>query len=212
MATEILKLGGIYKTEWDDRPYRVIGFDKIEVFYDCLWPHDNSWTFSGNFNRKCYFYRTSSKLFAEKSTLLEVLPLSDEEQIVFRSDLPHRICRTKELCWNDFTQSTYKNFKLKAIETLDKSFLGQKLLTDKIILIPCGNQGGLKKGTVLTANNSTYFECTELIWKAKELQEAVNTEISNGIGIYRMGFQQRLPSFKIGEYIDAAGLLKEYEL
>ena len=32
-----LKLGEIYQTEVDDRPYRIIGLDDYEVFYDCLW-------------------------------------------------------------------------------------------------------------------------------------------------------------------------------
>jgi len=77
--TEELTLGGIYKTEWDDRPFRIIGLDDVEVFYDCLWPHDNRWTFSGNFKKKCYFYRTSRQVFEKKSVQQDILPLTTEE-------------------------------------------------------------------------------------------------------------------------------------
>jgi hypothetical protein len=204
-----LKLGGIYRTEWDDRPFRVIGFDDIEVFYDCLWPHDNSWTFSGNFKRKCYFYRTSSLLFASKSELIEYVPLTEQEQNSFRPDLPMRMGRTKELNWNDFKGNNYSGFMDSLKLMNDNAFLMQTLQTNKIILIPYGNKGGLKKGIEIIADNFEYFECSELIWKAKDVQESVNNQISNGIGLYRIGFEKGLPSYYIGEYIDSAKLLKE---
>jgi hypothetical protein len=209
MTTDKLKLGEIYKTEWDERPFRVIGFDEIEVFYDCLWPHDNSWTFSGNFKKKCYFYRTSAPLFIAKSTPIDSTPLTIEEQKAFRPDLPIRIARTKEFNWNAFGMDNYQNFIEQTKTLLDKSILDQKIPTDKIVLIPFGNNGGLKKGTIVTADNPNHFECAELIWKAKELQESVNNQTSKGIGLYRIGFEKGLPSYYIGEYFDKAGLLNE---
>lgn len=209
MTSNKLKLGEIYKTEGDESTYRVIGFDEIEVFYDYLWPHNNSWTFSGHFKKKCYFYRTSVALFIDKSTPLNYIPLTIEEQKAFRPDLPIRIGRTKEFNWNAFGVDNHRSF-IEEIKTLsDKSILDQKLPTYRIVLIPFGNNGGLKKGTIVTADNSNYFECAELIWKAKELQEAVNNRTSKGIGIYRIGFEKGLPSYYIGEYFDKAGLLNE---
>jgi hypothetical protein len=207
MTKENLKIGGIYNTVWDKRPYRVIGLDNVEVFYDCLWSHDNAWTFSGNFKRKCYFYRTSATLFNEKSEIIDYLPLTEEEHIFFRPDLPMRIGRTEEINWNDFTTNNYDDFNEK-INEIDYNLQGQKLLTDKIVLLPFGNKGGLKRGIIIEADNSTFFECSELIWKAKELQEAVCSQISNGVGLYRIGFEKHLPSYYIGEYIDKAGLLR----
>ena len=85
----------------------------------------------------------------------------------------------------------------------------QRLLADKIVLLPYGIRGGLKKGTIVTPDNGSYLDCEELIWKAKKIQESVNNEISKGIGIYRMGFESGLPSFYIGQYIDSAGIMKE---
>jgi hypothetical protein len=197
-----LTLGGVYKTEWDDRPFRIIGLDDVEVFYDCLWPHDNSWTFSGNFKKKCYFYRTSRQVFEKKSVQQDILPLTTEEQQAFRPDLPMRLGRSKVLSWNDFKVSDLK-------ELPDNGFLQQGLQADKIVLLPYGIKGGLKKGTTVTADNGSYLDCEELIWKAKRIQESVNNETSNGIGIYRIGFETRLPSFYIGQYIDSAGIMTE---
>ncbi len=91
----------------------------------------------------------------------------------------------------------------------DKPFSDDIVQADKLVLIPYGNKGGLKKGSVVTATNSKYFESAELIWKAKELQEAINNHVSNGIGLYRMGFEKGFPSYYIGEYIDSAGIVTE---
>jgi hypothetical protein len=204
-----LKLGGIYKTEWDEKPLRVIGFDDFEVFYDCLWPHDNSWAFSGNFKKKCYFYRISASFFISKSTLIDYVPLTIEELKVFRPDLPMRVARTRELNWNSIEIDNYNNFIEHTKTISDRFIFDEKIPSEKIVLIPFGNNGGLKKGTILSADNSNYFECVELVWKAKELQAAVNDQTSNGIGIYRIGFENELPSYYIGEYMDRAGFLTE---
>jgi len=200
--TDKLTLGGIYKTAWDNSRARIIGLDDFEVFYDGYWPHDNSWTFSGNFKKKCYFYRTSRQAFEEKSTLQDILPLTDEEIQAFRPDLPMRLGRSKATSWNNFKVSDLKKLP-------DSDFLKQKLQADKIVLLPYGVKGGLKKGQIVTADNESYFDCEELIWKAKRIQESMNNETSKGIGIYRIGFESRLPSFYIGQYIDLAGIMAE---
>jgi len=203
---ENLKIGGVYKSGWSDNLMRIIGLDDIEVFYDSLRPHINSWTFSGHFKKKCFFYRTSSKFFQENSEFVEYLPLTELEQNAFRPDLAMRIARTKELNWNDFGCTSYLQLKEESEKLFSEDFLSEKIFTDKIVLLPQGNKGGLKKGTIITAANSRFFESMELIWKAKEFQEAASSQISNGIGIYRIGFEKELPSYYIGEYIDSAGL------
>lgn len=202
----MLKLGGIYKIKWDERPFRVIGFDEIEVFYDVQFFED-IWSFSGNFKQKCYFYRTFAYSFISNSKAIGFEPLNEQEHNIYRPDLPLRVCRSKEINWNKMDILTFDDI-FNTIEKLsDKSFCNDKIQTNKIVLIPHGNKGGLKKGTIIHSNNEKYFEASELIWKAKELQEAVNKQISKGIGIYRLGYEKGLPSYYIGEYLDAAGLL-----
>ena len=68
--------------------------------------------------------------------------------------------------------------------------------------------GSLKKGELITAVNNEEFTISELLTSAKRIQESVNANQSKGIGIYRIGIQNQLPSYYIGEYIDLAGILK----
>lgn len=208
MKNTTLQLGGIYLTESDKRAFRIIAFDDVEVLYDCLWS-DNEWMFSSNMTKKCSFYRYPSKLFLERSQLIDYLPLSQTEIHTFRPDLPLRAGRTKAFDWNNFKTTKYKEFQDLFREANKDNMTVQNILTDKIVLIPLGNKGGLKKSVIVTAKNQTFFEVTELLWKAKELQETVNSTISNGIGIYRMGIEKSLPSYYIGEYLDLSNFLKD---
>ena len=76
------------------------------------------------------------------------------------------------------------------------------------MLLPYGSKGGLKKGTLIYAENGQYFPIDELLLKANQIQELVNGEKSTGIGIYRLGFEKSTPSYYIGEYFDQAGICK----
>jgi hypothetical protein len=205
--SDTLSLGGIYRTDWDTRPFRVIGFDHLEVFYDCLWDHDHEWTFSDHFNKKCHFYRTSFKVFKERSVPIDHMPLTEQELHYFRPDLPMRVCRSRELHWNGFPETDPENLGSWMERVADRPFQRDGVPTDKLVLIPFGKKGGLKRGIIVNADGSGSFSASELILKAKRLQEAVNQEKSEGIGIYRLGFEKGLPSYAIGEYRDTAGII-----
>ena len=176
-----LEIGGIYKLDWnDDRLNRVIGLDDIEVHYD-YFRHDNKWSFTGAIKSKCCFYRTSSKLFAKKATLVDFLPLSEHEKNVFRPDLQIRFGRTMKLNWNNFKSLDYEDFQSYAHQNLDADIFDKRLQINKIVLLPYGYKGATKKGAIIEADNGSEFEITELIWKAKQIQEAINDQESNGI-------------------------------
>jgi hypothetical protein len=117
--------------------------------------------------------------------------------------------RDRELKWNSFEVSGFEEFIAKTKTLKDNKFLGDRIEAKEIILIPYGPKGGLQKGTIVSADNEKYFGCVEPLWKAKGIQESINKNISEGTGIYRLGFEQGLPSFYIGEYNDSAGLLTE---
>lgn len=204
---ESLEIGGIYKCDWDERPFRVIGLDEHEVFYDCMWS-DGLWTFSGNFKKKCHFYRTSVKRFKNNLLPLDFLPLSEEEFKFFRADLPMRFGRSELYNWNDFKMDNFYDFK-NELYTNTNNFKSEEILyTDRIILIPYGIKKGFLKGLLTCADNNSFFNLAELIWKAKQIQEAVNHSKSEGIGIYRLGTEKGIPSYYIGGYYDLAGILK----
>jgi hypothetical protein len=199
ISNNILRLGDLYYGPTSDKPLRIIGFDNAEVFYDAQWS-DESWTFSGNFKRKGFFYRMPAKIFIKHYNKIGTLPLSSEELAAFRPDLPMRILRTKNLNWNDFLVNDQDKFLDYIHESLDGDSQNQIIKSNKIVLVPLGRKGGLKKGVSISADNSFYFTPTEIIWKAKEIQESQNDEKSHGIGIYRLGFEKGIPSYKIGEY------------
>src|SRR5690606_17674896 len=125
----------------DRRPMRVIGFDEMEVFYDCLWP-DNSWTFSGNFKKRCFFYRSSTERFEQNSKKIDFLPLTNEEFNIFRPDLPLRIGKTEILNWNQFEFTSYEAFNIYVRKNFEQSFYNQRIDSPSIILIPYGPDGG----------------------------------------------------------------------
>ena len=87
-----LVVGGVYKTIHDNRPHRIIGFDKIELFYDGWWEHTNNWGLKSH-NSKFFFFRHSVKRFKEISELIRVDPLDDLEIAKYKLDMPFRICR-----------------------------------------------------------------------------------------------------------------------
>lgn len=192
-----MKLGEIYKAAWDGSIMRVIGFDEFEVLYDGFWEHDSSWAFASNMKKKCSFYRTSRNVFSEKAKLIEFNELTEEEFNVFRPDLTIRTCRLESASWTD------GNFNFE-----DFNSNMETIKTEKIWLYPFGPKGGFKKGELITASNNKEFTISELLTSAKRIQESVNPNQSNGIGIYRTGIQKQIPSYYIGEYIDLAGIMK----
>ncbi len=193
-----LKIGGIYKTEFDNRLFRLIGLDDYEVFYDCQWSDDN-WTFSGNFKGKSFFYRMSVDQFALKSDLIEIKELTDIEFKYFRPDLPMRFGRVKDINWNSIDSN--------GLKLIDSFFNGAKIGTDRIVLVPYGPKGALQKGVVIDSDNElTIFE---IIKKAMIIQSDSNKAESKGIGFYRLGYEKGFPRYSIGEFLDKAGIMKE---
>ena len=180
-----LEIGGIYILDYDKRPVRIIGLDEYEVFFDSLWS-DNSWTFSGNFKKKCFFYRASREFFEYRSKKLSHLPLSEEEFKIFRPDLLMRTGRTLTLQWNKLKFKNFDSLYNYLCENLGEEFNNEIVHANKIVLIPIGPKGGLKRGNIIQTDNGMYFTPAELIWKAKNMLLVV---ISNGIGIYRIGFE-----------------------
>ncbi len=189
-----LELGSVYQPDWDKRPFRIIGLDEHEVFYDCQWEHDGQWTFTGNFKRTCIFYRMPTAMFAKRSQRIGDMPLTPEELTAFRPDLPMRLGRSQSLSWN-----TTWDMDATALAGTD-----QAIATDTLVLVPYGPKGGLKSGVVVKSAVGE-LRVGDLMLEAKRIQESTNVATSNGVGLYRLGWQKRLPSYYIGEYVDRAG-------
>lgn len=208
MIKSNLITGGVYSTEWDKRPVRVLAYDSFELFYDGWWEHENDWGLKCH-NSKVSFYRTSTPDFETSASLIRGDPLSEEEQQKYKLDLPFRLCRHKELTWVQKSFSNLESFvsycKEQNVELVDEPILKAR----QIILIPLGPNLGRKKSNLIQADNNKCFTEAELLWKAHNIQAPFETGITFGIGLYRSGLEKRHPSYYIGGYYDLAEFVKE---
>ena len=192
----MLVLGGVYKTVFENGICRIIGMDEFEVFYDSS-TYDGKWMFSGNFKKKVIFYRYPKELFELRSELIEIEELSETELEFFRPDLPMRFGRNNEVLWNDDVSNN---------KFLKEEFGTETLNVNKIMLTPFGSNGGIKKSELIQSDEK--LNVFEIIKKAKELCDIYNSEQVSGIGFYRSGFQNGVPSYYIGGYVDKAEIMK----
>src|SRR3712207_8302254 len=89
---------------------------------------------------------------------------------LFRSDLPFRLGRTKSLQWTKLPFSF-----VEAFEQVHLAVATTVLECTKVVLVPYGPKGGLKKGKIVEARNGSFFSVKELLWEANAIQLAVNS-------------------------------------
>lgn len=215
MTTEIrLISGGVYQTYFSDAPSRIIAFDDIEVFYDAYWPTIDKWTFSSNLKSRGYYYRTIPRIFLKDVIFLREQPLTTDELLTFRPDLPFRLCRYKKMSWTDEIFPNLNGFK-EYLKRFGCDISSQIVLpVNKITLCPFGTKGQITslKSTLVSSLNDKGFTCIELLWLAHNLQAPyIKTKQENGIGIFRSGHEKRVPAYYIGTYYDAAGFISKEE-
>jgi len=80
-----------------------------------------------------------------------------------------------------------------------------------LYLIPFGAKGGHKRGVLIKSADGSGFSSLELLWQASKLQTAMIASHDNGVGIYRSGFQNRIPSFYLWGSRDMAGIVPELQ-
>lgn len=201
----LLELGGVYKVEWDERPFKVIAFDEVEVFYDCRWPHDEAWGFKNTDNAS--YYRTLTSVFTNRAKQIGKETLDYDEMLLYRPDLPLRLCRFNDFNWQERVFTSKEDLKqFSFYEALANKYLN----TAEIVLKPLGKNGRTKKGKKITAEKEE-LSYLELIYHANNMQSAYVQNAKSGIGLYRIGVEKRLPSYYIGNYYDNADHIKYYE-
>ena len=201
-----LILGGVYQTILYEGPCRVIGFDDEEVFYEPYYSFSNKWAFSGRSRGYCSYYRTWPHIFLKNAEFLRIEALTNEDLQLFRPDLPHRLCRHKELNWTTDQFPDLKEYK----EYLKEN---QIYITDDIVLPvpsitlrPFGRKGTIPalKSSVVSSIDAAGFSGSELLWLAHNLQVPVLKEsLIKGLGIFRSGHEKKLPAYYIAGYLSA---------
>lgn len=196
-----LILGGVYKTKWDERPFRVLAFDNSEVFYDCFWPSLNQWTFASSLKRKGYYYRMSLTNFIDQIEFIREQDLTEIEKTIFLPKLPFRICQYENISWEKDKVESIEKYEIITRKCINDFKVETVLEVPEIIIYPFGSKGGITKPFLIKSMNSKSFTNLELMWNANNLQsEYLRGEVKSGIGIYRLGHEKKLASYYLGNY------------
>jgi hypothetical protein len=206
-----LEIGEVVQTRWDKRPFRVLAFDEVEVFYDCWWPEIEQWTFGAK-RKKSIYYRMATDRFLESVIRLRIDIPSEEELLLHRPELPLRAYRDRSFSWTVGQAPNHEVFSSKlTLAGVNVEKLAQ-LPAAEIVLLPRTDGGAVKKGVLVKASDGHSISGLEVLWAANNAQAQYQKNPSNGVGIYRSGIAQRgLPSYYIGEYHDLSGASKRFE-
>lgn len=199
-----IQLGDIFKLNQTNQTLRVIGLDDLEVLYDSFWDYNKSWAFASNLYKKGFFYRMSKEYFIKNTTKVSSQELNSEELSVFRTDLPLRFARIKDLSWKSDIFESKDSIK-KLIDSNPQ--IEKTISADKIYICPIGKKGSVKKPLLVETSN-TEVKISELLMTAKEALKKLDNDSSDGIGFYRLGIEKGIPTYYIGEYLDMAGIMK----
>ena len=190
---------------------RVLVFDDVELLYDAWWEHldggRGGWGLA-NPARAASYYRLPTRL-ARQTILVGKEPLTDEEQALYRPDLPLRVLRGTGWVFTQERFASLKTFARAASRQGIHAARGlESLDAPRVVIRPRGPSGGTKRGVTLEAEDGRAFKGIELLWKMHEVQAPhVRAPRTDGSGLYRLGHERGSPSFYIHGDVDAAGYL-----
>lgn len=216
-----MQIGDIYN--FLNNRIRIMMFDSVEVFYQTI---NEDGTFVYASSRTLIYYRTPKDYFDKIAVFIKHLALTKRETDIHRPDLPLRLNCFSGLFWTDkpFEKETdfIGFFRAKEINT--ELFDG--LNCPAFAVFPTSQQQSHKK-SVLLENSNGYFLGKDLMFQCFRIQsEYVNPEKPyfsryrlipegreekrlSGIGIYRLGIKNNLPSYYLGGEISMGELESE---
>jgi hypothetical protein len=180
----------------DERPIRVLACDEVEVLYDVWWPHRNCWSLTDLKGRATY-YRISTQSALSKAKILRTEQLTEAEFQVHRPNLPLRCCRTDAFTWDELSEAAL-------LEETAITLAREVITAAELVLVPFGPNGGERRGVKIQAQENDCFCGYELLAKASTLQSKHQASRPDGLGLYRLGFQNRVPSFYLWGWRDKA--------
>lgn len=198
-----INLGDVLKKIEGESVIRVIGVDDHEIFYDAWWEHDKSWGL--NKSRSATFYRLEKEFCLNHYSFVRNDPLDEKELAKFSPQLPHRTANLIEWSWNQTEYKSLHEFKEIIGELATKLDFQQHIKSSKVIIVPLGANGGHMPKVAITPENGESFSAIELLWKAHNIQAKYKTNIQSGVGIYRLGMSNRVPTYYLGGKGDNAG-------
>lgn len=208
-----MKVGHIYKTNWGGN-CKILMFDDSETFYQPV--DENHQLIYAKYKTQSY-YRTTTDFFKENSTILLKAELTKQEELIHRPDLPLKLNCYKETFWTTDKFETIEEFKIFIDQQQINYRTLENLYTNKIVVIPHGQQSSDKKPIILE-NGKGVFEGLELMFNCFNIQQPyVNPDKPyfsrfrlitqgreekrlTGFGLYRLGIKGNIPSYYLGGY------------
>lgn len=186
MASEYTP-GDVLAVKWDTRVIRVIQADADETFYDVEWDQ-HGWGLERA--RTAIFYRMRADYLKETARVVSSQPLSSKELDKLRPDLPMRFFRHRAADWSNSEED------LVVLES-DSGFLARQLA-----IIPFGTKGDALKAHRIVDDGGLTLR--RLVEEAQGVQQAACGDVS-GVGIYRSGIVDNIPSYYLWGAVDRAG-------
>lgn len=190
--------------------FRVLFFDKFELFVDMIMRGTNDFELDGKFRGQRTFARIGQLELQQYGSKIGHKPILIDwlEHISF--DLLLRISRIKSIDWDNPIFENKRDFDNWIEQNMSKLWNAERIETPEIYLESTTKRDSWRKPELVNADNGKYFTAVELLWKASLLQGRVKTK-HNGVGIYRSGSKGNIPVFYIGGFLDRAGILKKVE-
>jgi hypothetical protein len=189
MTPPHIALGAVYDAQWSPNSVRVVAFDRDVVMYDTWWPHKGAWAMArlqGTFT----YYRLSRDYFEAHSRYVRTDPLTEQERLVHRPDLPFAFAQRPSLSW-------YEPWHQPHVSTASSLRAEPALEAAAIFLSPFGPRDSAKPAVLVHAENGRSFGEAELLRLAKAVQDPFvgDVRLTSGVGIYRSGIKKRIPSY-----------------
>ena len=193
---------------------KIICFDNYEVFDNGKKIEDNSWYLDEKKVKTAIFSRFSLSNFECWATKIGYESYSDERLTTLRPDLIMRIGRVRELSWGDDVFKNEESIKIYINKYAKPSVRDKKLKAHHVYLEGYNKNEMPQKPVLITANNGCFFTLPELLYQANIIQMNIKMNKgfkSEGIGIYRSGIKNGIPSYYIWSFYDLANNLRDYE-
>jgi hypothetical protein len=193
---------------------KIISYDNYEVFVDDKRTDQPTWELDETRVKTGRFSRFSLSNFERGATKIGYEAYSDERLATLRPDLPMRLCRIKSMSWGHDAFETEESLQLYLKEEINPSIWGKKLEISQLYLEGYNKNGLPQKPILLEASNGEYFTVRELFYQANIIQANIKVNkgfLSDGVGLYRSGIKNGIPSYYIWGFYDLADTLRKYE-
>ncbi len=188
-----MESGEIYELEdirGDKEIIKILIFDEVEIFFDAKLRSNNEWSLSTQ--KTFIFSRIPQLFFKNRSKLLGFDEILSNDKLNYHIDLPLRILRFDDITWG---------INGKPLNLSNNVVLPNK----NVYLEAFGKKGGTQKPVLFNSSNINGFTEVELYEFASSIQNFSIEEIS-GIGIYRSGSKNGIPTYYLWGYHDMAGI------